>query len=153
MLPSTTLLLKGHIDYACWTTEVQRMHTCNDEKPTMILTWPKKRKGNRKVNPLHIQDWNPSEDRTCTYSMIKNKIKLCCFFFFINNYTIQECLSRTHTGLVHYIVVQSDLIMWYNTLNFEKGKASFLNDSIFLLSVLLLMIVFRSMCMVYWTVL
>lgn len=25
------------------------------------LTWPKKRNGKRKVRPLHIQDWNPSE--------------------------------------------------------------------------------------------
>lgn len=27
------------------------------------LTWPKNRKGSRKVRPLHIHDWKPSEGR------------------------------------------------------------------------------------------
>lgn len=33
-----------------------------EQKQRKRLTWPKKRKGKRKVRPLHIQDWNPSAE-------------------------------------------------------------------------------------------
>lgn len=49
--------------------EIQLFHVRNVKNEQVwkrkkaLLTWPKKRKGNRKVSPLHIQDWNPSAQK------------------------------------------------------------------------------------------
>lgn len=37
----------------------------------MVLTWPKKRNGKRKVKPLHIQDWNPSAETENLHSQLE----------------------------------------------------------------------------------
>lgn len=42
-------------------TPEQGMH--NQRDGDAELTWPKKRKGSRKVSPRHIQDWKPSVGR------------------------------------------------------------------------------------------